>query len=60
MKHFSIKLKALGSNCACTPRNWYKIGDCICVLPLFCSWDQLFAEAPEGSPLWPRTCGAKM
>lgn len=41
-------------------RHWYKIGDCICVVPLFCSWDQLFAGASEGSPLWPRTCGAKM
>lgn len=41
-------------------RHWYKISDCICVVPSFYSWDQLFAGASEGSPLWPQTCGAKM
>lgn len=51
--------KLWGANVSRLHRHWYTIGDCICVVPLFCSWDQSFAGASEGSPLWPRTCGAK-
>lgn len=40
--------------------HWLRIGDWIWVVPLFFSWDQLFAGAPWGSQRWPRTCGAKI
>lgn len=51
--------KLWGANVSRLHRHWYTIGDCICVVPLFCSWGQSFAGASEGTPLWPRTCGAK-
>lgn len=51
--------KPWGANVSGLHRHWYTIGDCLCVVPLSCPWDQSFAGASEGSPLWPRTCGAK-
>lgn len=53
-------LNPWGVNVSRLHRHWYKIYDCICGVPLFCSWGELFAGASEGSPLLPQTCGAKM